>query len=166
MRLQMTAGSAAAAVLALGSVVLMQALSCGRRRPASRPRRRRCLLKGCEERFHPPQARPRYCSELCRKAARKWSRWNAQQRHREKAAGQPKRSSQKPAACAYIQPVRCSWSFTAAGASRGVAEPLSRQDGGRAENRDGDRAVYRALIGDVLKRINARTRRSRFSPGT
>jgi hypothetical protein len=53
-----------------------------RRRLAHRPRLRRCLLKGCGERFHPRQARHRYCSEGCRKAARKWSRWKAQQRYR------------------------------------------------------------------------------------
>ena len=43
---------------------------------------RRCLLKGCEQRYHPRQARQRYCSESCREAARKWSRWKAQQRYR------------------------------------------------------------------------------------
>ena len=49
-----------------------------RKRLARRPRRRRCLLKGCEQRFHPRQARQRYCSERCREAARKWSRWKAE----------------------------------------------------------------------------------------
>jgi hypothetical protein len=43
---------------------------------------RRCLLKGREQRFHPRQARQRYCSEGCREAARKWSRWKAQERYR------------------------------------------------------------------------------------
>src|SRR5438128_11753754 len=55
---------------------------------------RLCLLKGCEERFHPRQARQRYCSAECRKAARKWSRWKAQERYRETAAGQQKRNGQ------------------------------------------------------------------------
>ena len=63
-------------------------------RQKRRPRLRRCLLKGCEQRFHPRQARQRYCSEGCRKAARKWSRWKAQQRYRETAAGQAKRNGQ------------------------------------------------------------------------
>ena len=58
------------------------------------PRARLCLLKGCEERFHPRQARQRYCSVRCREAARKWSRWKAQQRYRETAAGQQKRNGQ------------------------------------------------------------------------
>ena len=53
-----------------------------------------CLLKGCEQRFHPRQARQRYCSERCREAARKWSRWKAQQRYRATAAGQQKRNGQ------------------------------------------------------------------------
>jgi hypothetical protein len=59
-----------------------------------RPRARYCLLKGCEQRFHPRQARQRYCSDGCRKAARKWSRWKAQERYRESAAGQQKRNDQ------------------------------------------------------------------------
>ena len=67
-----------------------QAAGTGKRRP----RQRRCLLKGCEQRFHPRQARQRYCSEPCRTAARKWSRWKAQQRYRETAAGQERRNGQ------------------------------------------------------------------------
>ena len=65
-----------------------------RKRLARRPRTRRCLLKGCEQRFHPRQARQRYCSERCREAARKWSRWKAQQRYRETTAGKQKRNGQ------------------------------------------------------------------------
>ena len=64
------------------------------KRLARRPRTRCCLLKGCEQRFHPRQARQRYCSDGCRKAARKWSRWKAQERYRESAAGQQKRNHQ------------------------------------------------------------------------
>src|SRR5579862_9621779 len=65
-----------------------------RKRLPRRPRIRRCLLKGCEQRFHPRQARQRYCSERCRKAARKWSRWKAQRRYRKTAPGQQKRNGQ------------------------------------------------------------------------
>jgi hypothetical protein len=65
-----------------------------RKRLPRRPRRRRCLLKGCEQRFHPRQARQRYCSERCRKAARQWSRWKAQQRYRATAPGRRKRKGQ------------------------------------------------------------------------
>jgi hypothetical protein len=67
----------------------------GRRKGLKRrPRTRCCLLKGCEQRFHPRQACQRYCSQSCREAARKWSRWKAQQRYRERAAGQQKRNDQ------------------------------------------------------------------------
>ena len=65
-----------------------------RRRLPCRPRMRRCLLKGCEQRFHPRQARQRYCGERCQEAARKWSRWKAQQRYRATRAGQQKRNGQ------------------------------------------------------------------------
>jgi hypothetical protein len=64
-----------------------------RKRPA-RPRMRRCLLKGCEQRFHPQQAGQRYCSEGCRKAARRWAQWKAQQKYRTTVAGQAKRNHQ------------------------------------------------------------------------
>jgi hypothetical protein len=66
----------------------------GRRRVARRPRMRRCLHKGCERRFRPRQARQRYCSGECRKEARRWSRWKAQQQYRATAAGQQKRNRQ------------------------------------------------------------------------
>jgi hypothetical protein len=65
----------------------MQELSCARKRSPRRPPTRRCLLKGCEQRFHPRQARQRYCSQRCREAARKWSRHKAQERYRETVAG-------------------------------------------------------------------------------
>jgi len=65
-----------------------------RRRLPCRPRMRRCLLKGCEQRFHPRQARQRYCGQRCREAARKWSRRKAQERYRKTAAGQQKRNGQ------------------------------------------------------------------------
>jgi len=65
-----------------------------RKRQAWKPHPRCCLLKGCEQKFHPRQARQRYCSEHCRKEARKWSRWKAQQRYRETAAGRQKRNGQ------------------------------------------------------------------------
>jgi hypothetical protein len=63
----------------------------GRKR---RARRRGCLLKGCEQHFQPRHACQRYCSAECRKKARKWSGWKAQQRYRRKAAGKEKRNGQ------------------------------------------------------------------------
>jgi hypothetical protein len=65
-----------------------------RKRRARKPRPRSCLLKGCEQKFHPQQTRQRYCSAECRGKARKWSQWKTQQRYRETAAGQQKRNGQ------------------------------------------------------------------------
>jgi hypothetical protein len=65
-----------------------------RKRSARRPRARSCLLKGCEERFHPRKANQRYCSTECQKAARKWSRWKAQERYRATKSGKAKRTDQ------------------------------------------------------------------------
>ena len=65
-----------------------------RKRRTGRLRQRRCLLKGCEQGFHPRHTCQRYCSAACREKARKWSRWKAQQRYRETAAGQEKRNDQ------------------------------------------------------------------------
>jgi hypothetical protein len=65
-----------------------------RKRSARQPRMRRCLLKGCEQRFHPRQARQRYCSQDCRSEARKWARHKAQQRYRTTKGGKQKRNGQ------------------------------------------------------------------------
>lgn len=75
-----------------------------RKRCALRPRARLCLLKGCEQRFHPRNARQRYCSERCRTEARKWSRWKAQQQYRSTPAGRQKRNGQSQR---YRQRVQC-----------------------------------------------------------
>src|SRR5437763_8519129 len=72
----------------------MQERSGARKRSPRRPRNRRCLLKGCEQRFHPRQACQRYCSQKCREAAREWSRRKAQQRYRATTLGQQKRKGQ------------------------------------------------------------------------
>jgi hypothetical protein len=63
-------------------------------RPGRRPRTRCCLLKGCERHFRPQQARQRYCSDECRRAARRWSRWKAQKSYRATAAGKERRNGQ------------------------------------------------------------------------
>jgi hypothetical protein len=67
--------------------------AAGRRKRRAR-RLRRCLLKGCEQRFRPRRACQQYCSEDCRKAARKWSRWKAQQKYRTTDGGKQKRNGQ------------------------------------------------------------------------
>jgi len=59
-----------------------------------RPRRRKCLLKGCEKNFHPQQAAERYCREECRQKAREWSEWRAQQRYRASEKAKEKRKAQ------------------------------------------------------------------------
>lgn len=63
-------------------------------RPGRRPRTRCCLLKGCERHFRPQRARQRYCSDECRRAARRWSRWKAQYSYRATAAGKERRNGQ------------------------------------------------------------------------
>ena len=76
-------------------------LSCLSIRPP-RWRRRRCLLKGCGQSFQPTQAQCRYCSVVCRAAARRWRRWRAQQKYRASPKGRAHRQQQ---ACRYRQ--RC-----------------------------------------------------------
>jgi hypothetical protein len=65
-----------------------------RRKPTRAPRTRRCLLKGCERRFRPKHARERYCSTDCRRAARAWSCWKAQEVYRATPAGKVRRNGQ------------------------------------------------------------------------
>jgi hypothetical protein len=63
-------------------------------KPGRRPRTRRCLLKGCEQRFRPQRAGQRYCSDQCRQSARQWSSWKAQQSYRATKAGKNRRNQQ------------------------------------------------------------------------
>lgn len=65
-----------------------------RRPKPRRPRTRCCLLKGCERRFHPKRSGQRYCSRECAQAARRWSRWKAQQSYRATETGKHKRNEQ------------------------------------------------------------------------
>jgi len=104
--------------------------SGGRKRLACRPRARRCLLKGCEQRFHPRQARQRYCREGCRKAARKWSRWKAQQKYRTTAGGKRKRNGQ-------------SQRYRERAKSRKPAEPEAVSEGARVITKQ---HFFRALL--------------------
>jgi len=64
------------------------------RRPARRPRRRVCLLKGCGQVFRPPQPLARYCSEVCQAEARRWRQWKARRRYRQSPNGKQKRQAQ------------------------------------------------------------------------
>jgi hypothetical protein len=59
-----------------------------------RPRRRKCLLKGCRRKFRPQQPLARYCSEACRERARQWRAWKARRRYRQSTNGKQKRQAQ------------------------------------------------------------------------
>lgn len=65
-----------------------------RKHAVHRPRTRRCLLKGCKQRFHPEHARARYCSSRCRAQAHKWREWKAQRAYRATTKGKTKRQRQ------------------------------------------------------------------------
>jgi hypothetical protein len=52
------------------------------------------LLKGCERRFRPSHPLTRYCSEVCREAARRWREWKAGHRYRQSEGGKQKRRAQ------------------------------------------------------------------------
>jgi hypothetical protein len=111
----------------------------GRRRCLPcRPRMGHCLLKGCEERFHPRQARQRYCSVGCRETARKWSRWKAQQRYRATRAGKRQRNGQSQR---YRKRVR----------SRKPAEPEAISDPARVITKNFFRGMLRPprLLGKI-----------------
>ena len=62
--------------------------------PRRRFRRRRCLLKGCEQWFRPCHPQGRYCSAACQQAARRWRRWQASKHYRASAQGQERRREQ------------------------------------------------------------------------
>jgi hypothetical protein len=117
-----------------------------RKRRACRPRLRRCLLKGCEQRFHPRQARQHYCSEHCREQARQWSRWKAQQRYRATRAGQQKRNGQGQR---YRERVR----------NRKPPEPQAVSDPARVITKE---EFFRSLLrpAGLLRRVRAGTAKS------
>ena len=68
--------------------------TAGPGRRARHPRRRACLLKGCERRFRPVHPLTRYCSQECREQARRWRAWKARHRYRQSEAGKQKRRAQ------------------------------------------------------------------------
>jgi hypothetical protein len=75
-----------------------------------RPRRRLCLLKGCEQPFKPRHPQARYCSEACRQAARRWRAWRARQRYLATERGQACRREQSRRYRARVRqrgPCRC-----------------------------------------------------------
>jgi hypothetical protein len=66
----------------------------GQEERVRRPRRRVCLLKGCERRFRPVHPLARYCSPGCREEARRWREWKARHRYRQSEGGKQKRRAQ------------------------------------------------------------------------
>jgi hypothetical protein len=67
------------------------------------PRRRRCLLKGCEQFFQPRHPQSRYCSPACQQEARRWRRWRAGRTWRKTEGGRQCRRGQS---CRYRRRVR------------------------------------------------------------
>jgi hypothetical protein len=115
------------------------------KRRTRRPRKRLCLLKGCEQRFHPRQVGQRYCSEHCQKAARKWSRWKAQQRYRTTKAGKRKRNGQSRR---YRERVR----------TRKPPEPEAAGESARVITKKFFRGLLRPAR--LLRKIHSRTAKS------
>ena len=72
---------------ACSSLCSQEAFRCG-------ARSRKCLLKGCECVYFPSHPLCRYCSEACRQAARRWSRWLAAMRYRSSEQGKQVRQEQ------------------------------------------------------------------------
>ena len=58
------------------------------------PRARQCLLKGCSRTYFPKHPLQRYCSEECRKKAKKWRHYKAQHQYRKTDNGKKKRGEQ------------------------------------------------------------------------
>jgi hypothetical protein len=68
--------------------------SCSNQPCSYRLGARRCLLKGCEQSFHPSDWRSRYCSSACRSQACRWRRAEANRRYRHSEHGQACRRAQ------------------------------------------------------------------------
>jgi len=68
--------------------------SCGGQGRVARPRKRRCLLKGCGQWFGSSDYRQRYCSRRCSDEASVWSRRRAQERYRVSPKGRARRREQ------------------------------------------------------------------------
>jgi hypothetical protein len=59
-----------------------------------RPRRRKCILKGCERWFQPQRPQECYCSDTCRQEGKRWRRWRASQSWRSSERGKERRRAQ------------------------------------------------------------------------
>jgi hypothetical protein len=66
----------------------------GERPEGCHHRPRCCLLKGCERLFWPRHWRSHFCSKACQQAARRWQRWQANQKYRATEKGRERRREQ------------------------------------------------------------------------
>jgi len=98
----------------------------GRKPPTAQPRRRLCLLKGCERRFRPAHGRQRYCSSQCRQAARAWSGWKARLKYRATVKGKQKRNRQSQRYRKRVQARKLPRKETAAEAARVIPKKFFR----------------------------------------
>ena len=94
----------------------------GTRQGARRPRRRPCLLKGCEKPFRPTHPQARYCSPECREAARQWRNKRNRQKYRQKPKVRKQRQAQS-------QRYRSRCAEPAGSRSPGSRSPGSRSPG-------------------------------------
>ena len=63
--------------------------------PGCGGRYRRCLLKGCEQRFVPSRPQSRYCGAACARSAARWRRWQSSRRYRSSESGRERRRAQR-----------------------------------------------------------------------
>lgn len=103
---------------------LPQYRSASARTQAPGSRKRQCLLKGCEQPYHPSQPQQRFCSAACSQQAAQWRRWRSAQTYRSSEAGQECRRQQ---ACRYRERQRqqrtARWEETL----RGIEEQVARE---------------------------------------
>jgi hypothetical protein len=66
----------------------------GRHRKRRHPRRRICLLKGCERSFLPNVPQQRYCCPECSEAAARWRKKRAQAKYRKTKKAKKRRREQ------------------------------------------------------------------------
>jgi hypothetical protein len=77
---------------------LQYSVFCGSAQEATTPTRRFrprvCLLKGCERSFRPDHPRCHFCSDACRRKAKKWRAWRAARAWRSSDRGKECRRAQ------------------------------------------------------------------------
>jgi len=92
--------------------------------PRCRYRQRSCLLKSCEQPFHPHHPQERYCSPACSQEAARWRRWQSARTYRASEGGQQCRRQQ---ACRYRERQRQQQAACWAETLRGIEEQVARE---------------------------------------